>query len=436
MSGDFDKMRCTDNFSAYISEYVKDASGWTALPAAATEQEAKTSKPDPSELSTAKHVSKPGDVSDPIGPARAEQPTPEDYASVERLKALDKMIERLPSTTLHEYMGGWDETRCATEGRNANGVFPMATQSTYPTRNALMTCQFFFLPNSSSASACYVSAPVYCTHQACEKQNSLNGPRVQVGPNSTAAMIVCGEAGADGVWRIDRYAHYSQLEQPKQEPVEPPAPAEDANARTERLHQANKLLVEPYEKALIAQLTKREAKIFTENCSVEPGQDGPIVSCDDDNEALRLWDKFSKTLKRVLLDAAPVSPAETREVAVNPPICETVIVKQVWPADAECVAGTETDDSGISPRDGDLHGCSGAGSGGISYTNGQHQTGSYAYVPAMENSQPGDKVRLCLVSVYVGCPPDDDRGQTFTAYNFRTHGKWRKPNANHICGGA
>jgi hypothetical protein len=60
MSGDFDKMRCTDDFSAYISEYVKDASGWTALPAAATEQEAKTSKPDPSELSTAKHASRPG----------------------------------------------------------------------------------------------------------------------------------------------------------------------------------------------------------------------------------------------------------------------------------------------------------------------------------------------------------------------------------------
>jgi len=65
MSGDFDKMRCTDNFSAYISEYVKDASDWTALPAAATEQEAKTSKPDPSELSTAKHASKRGGDSDP-----------------------------------------------------------------------------------------------------------------------------------------------------------------------------------------------------------------------------------------------------------------------------------------------------------------------------------------------------------------------------------
>jgi hypothetical protein len=129
--------------------------------------------------------------------------------------------------------------------------------------------------------------------------------------------------------------------------------------------------------------------------------------------------------------------SEPREMAVNPAICETVIVKQVFPTDEECVAGTS--DSGIAPRpqDGDLHGCSGAGSGGItSYTNAKGQAGAYAYVPTMENSRPGDKVRLCLVSVYVGCPPGVDRGQTFTAYNFRTHGKWHKPNGNHVCGGA
>jgi hypothetical protein len=135
--------------------------------------------------------------------------------------------------------------------------------------------------------------------------------------------------------------------------------------------------------------------------------------------------------------AAPAhAEMETRTMKVDPPICETVVVKEVFPADPECVAGTFGDDKEIRPQDGDLHSCSGGGSGGISYTNDRTQSGEYAYVPAMENSRPGDRVRLCLVSVMVGCPPGDDRGQTFTAYNFRTHGKWRKANGNHQCGGA
>jgi hypothetical protein len=125
---------------------------------------------------------------------------------------------------------------------------------------------------------------------------------------------------------------------------------------------------------------------------------------------------------------------EPYEVKVNPPVCQTVIVEKVWPTDPTCKRGEFGPAS--NPQNGDLHGCSGAGSGGITYTNGLGQVGAYAYVPAMENSRPGDRVTLCLVSFLAGCPQGDDRGKEYTAVNLRTHGRWRKPDASHQCGGA
>ncbi len=122
------------------------------------------------------------------------------------------------------------------------------------------------------------------------------------------------------------------------------------------------------------------------------------------------------------------------EIEVDPPVCETTIVKSVFPADEQCRKGEAGPPT--APRDGDFHGCYGAGAGGISYTNGKFQNGEYAYVPAMENSRPGDRVILCLVSFVANCPASDGRGTTYTAFNLRTHGRWRKPNSSHSCGGA
>jgi hypothetical protein len=125
---------------------------------------------------------------------------------------------------------------------------------------------------------------------------------------------------------------------------------------------------------------------------------------------------------------------EPYEVKVTPPRCEVTVVKAVYPAAIECRKGEV--DMLAHPEDGDLHGCYGAGASGIVYTNGKGQNGEYAYVPAMENSRPGDRVKLCLVSYMKDCPPGDDRGTWYTALNLRTHGRWHKPNASHSCGGA
>src|ERR1700730_3706148 len=128
--------------------------------------------------------------------------------------------------------------------------------------------------------------------------------------------------------------------------------------------------------------------------------------------------------------------AEPYEVKVDPPICEITVVSAV--GHSQCrERGEGTDDFGPGiPADGDAWGCSGAGASSIAYINGKSQNGEYAYVPAMEHSKVGDHVRLCLVSFLADCPRGDDRGITYTAENLRTHGRWRKPNASHMCGGA
>jgi len=127
---------------------------------------------------------------------------------------------------------------------------------------------------------------------------------------------------------------------------------------------------------------------------------------------------------------------EPYEVKVDPPVCEIAIVERVYFSDKSCRIGSGEDWGIGRPQDGDASGCSAAGASGISYTNGNGQVGACAYVPAMENSRPGDHVRLCLVSFLADCPQGDDRGKTYAAENLRTHGRWRKPDASHMCGGA
>jgi hypothetical protein len=70
----------------------------------------------------------------------------------------------------------------------------------------------------------------------------------------------------------------------------------------------------------------------------------------------------------------------------------------------------------------------------IVYANGIYGV-SYDYIPAIsQQSRVGDPIRLCLVSVYVGCPKGDDRGKTYAAANLRTRGRWSLPDAEHRCG--
>jgi hypothetical protein len=85
----------------------------------------------------------------------------------------------------------------------------------------------------------------------------------------------------------------------------------------------------------------------------------------------------------------------------------------------------------VGPR---LEGVPGSGSA-IQYANGLAQV-SYDPVPGIDNSQAGDAVRLCLVSVPENCPPGDDRGRVYAATNARTGETWTAPDSQHMCGGA
>jgi hypothetical protein len=94
----------------------------------------------------------------------------------------------------------------------------------------------------------------------------------------------------------------------------------------------------------------------------------------------------------------------------------------------ECV---ETIVALVGPR---LEGAPDSGSA-IQYANGLGQV-SYDIVPGIANSQVGDAVNLCLVSVPENCPPGDDRGRVYAATNARTGETWSAPGSQHMCGGA
>lgn len=79
-------------------------------------------------------------------------------------------------------------------------------------------------------------------------------------------------------------------------------------------------------------------------------------------------------------------------------------------------------------------GTPGSGSA-VRFTNGGSGV-SYSTVAAVDQSRPGDPVRMCLVSVPKNCPPGDDRGKEYATTNLRTHKSWRLPDSAHSCGGA
>lgn len=71
----------------------------------------------------------------------------------------------------------------------------------------------------------------------------------------------------------------------------------------------------------------------------------------------------------------------------------------------------------------------------VVYANGVSQV-TYDVTPGITNSQVGDAVHLCLVSVPQNCPPGDERGKVYSAVNNRTHEMWTAPDSEHSCGGA
>jgi hypothetical protein len=81
-----------------------------------------------------------------------------------------------------------------------------------------------------------------------------------------------------------------------------------------------------------------------------------------------------------------------------------------------------------------LENAPGSGSA-ITFVNGGTQV-SYDQVPEVDGSRPGDRVKMCLVSIPKGCPPGDTRGRQYRTTNMRTGQSWTLPDAEHMCGGA
>jgi uncharacterized protein len=71
----------------------------------------------------------------------------------------------------------------------------------------------------------------------------------------------------------------------------------------------------------------------------------------------------------------------------------------------------------------------------VTFANRGYQV-SYSYMSALADSQVGDEVLVCLVSIPKNCPRGDDRGKFYASTNLRTNGTWVLPDAQHMCGGA
>jgi hypothetical protein len=81
-----------------------------------------------------------------------------------------------------------------------------------------------------------------------------------------------------------------------------------------------------------------------------------------------------------------------------------------------------------------LEGVPGSGDA-VSFENGGYQV-SYDSIPAIQRSQKGDPVKMCLVSIPQDCPAGDARGRVYKTTNLRTHETWREADSSHMCGGA
>jgi hypothetical protein len=90
----------------------------------------------------------------------------------------------------------------------------------------------------------------------------------------------------------------------------------------------------------------------------------------------------------------------------------------------------------VTTRLEDANGTEIAGSGSaIEYTNGGAQV-SYDTIDGIERTRTGDRVQLCLTEIPQHCPPGDNRGRVYHAFNLRTRGDWSAMDSEHSCGGA
>jgi len=89
---------------------------------------------------------------------------------------------------------------------------------------------------------------------------------------------------------------------------------------------------------------------------------------------------------------------ETRTMKVNPPICETVVVKEVFLRTLNVSLALLATNKDIRPQDGDLHSCSAQVAAASATLTTETQSGEYAIRPGHGKLAPGDRVRLCLVS--------------------------------------
>lgn len=71
----------------------------------------------------------------------------------------------------------------------------------------------------------------------------------------------------------------------------------------------------------------------------------------------------------------------------------------------------------------------------VSFENGGVQE-SYETVQEVEDSNVGDPVRMCLISIPTDCPKGDNRGRIYRTTNLRTRQTWEMSDSKHICGGA
>ena len=71
----------------------------------------------------------------------------------------------------------------------------------------------------------------------------------------------------------------------------------------------------------------------------------------------------------------------------------------------------------------------------VIFRNGGTQM-SFSKIEELIRSRVHDRVRMCLVSIPELCPPNDDRGRSYTTTNLRTGETWTLPDDTRVCGGA
>lgn len=141
---------------------------------------------------------------------------------------------------------------------------------------------------------------------------------------------------------------------------------------------------------------------------------------------LTLAISLTYTASYSFLQMSIAANAEPVEKDIPKPICETLIVDEVFR-----VPSGEEPNGAVSSSLGFTHSSRIFGVGNKGWINTP-----YSRTPALEHSRPGDKVLVCLIKYYSGCPRGDDRGRTFSVRNLRTGGKFEASNGSHICGGA